>query len=85
MEFDGTFVSLVDIVPNSERIWKFTNLYKYVVVADIVNYFDCIHHRSATLWHLVESENLLNFLFLLEAFSLPYYMPHSGVDYPNKF
>ncbi|MBE9157764.1 RNA-directed DNA polymerase [Nodosilinea sp. LEGE 06152] len=70
------------------RIWKFTKSHKYVVVADIANYFDCIplgslRNTISSCGHF--SENLLNFLFyMLEAFSWrPYYMPHSGVGLPQ--
>jgi Reverse transcriptase (RNA-dependent DNA polymerase) len=71
-----------------ERIWKFTNLYSYVVVTDIANYFDCIpllSLRNSLASCGKFSENLLNFLFyLLEAFSWrPYYMPQSGVGLPQ--
>ncbi|EKQ68012.1 Reverse transcriptase (RNA-dependent DNA polymerase) [Leptolyngbyaceae cyanobacterium JSC-12] len=71
-----------------QRIWKFTDLYQYIVVTDIANYFDCIPLASLrnTLASCGKfSENLLNFLFyLLESFSWrPYYMPHSGVGLPQ--
>lgn len=71
-----------------QRIWKFTNLYEYVVVTDIANYFDCIplaSLRNTLASYGKFSENLLNFLFyLLESFSWrPYYMPHSGVGLPQ--
>jgi hypothetical protein len=89
-QVDGTFAYPWWILwPQcQERIWKFTNLYQYIVVTDIANYFDCIPLASLrnTLASCGQfSENLLNFLFyLLEAFSWrPYYMPHSGVGLPQ--
>jgi hypothetical protein len=89
-QVDGTFAYPWWILwPQfQKRIWKFTNSYQYVVVADIANYFDCIPLSSLrnTLASCGKfSENLLNFLFyLLEAFSWrPYYMPHSGVGLPQ--
>ena len=89
-QVDGTFAYPWWILwPQfQKRIWKFTNSYEYVVIADIANYFDCIPLPSLrnTLASCGKfSENLLNFLFyLLEAFSWrPYYMPHSGVGLPQ--
>lgn len=89
-QVDGTFAYPWWILwPQfQKRILKFTDSYKYVVVADIANYFDCVPLSS--LRNTLAScgkfkENLLNFLFyLLEAFSWrPYYLPHSGVGLPQ--
>ena len=71
-----------------ERIYKFTDDFPFVVIADIANYYDCI--PLAGLRHGIAAcglfqERLLDFLFyMLEAFTWrPFYMPHSGVGLPQ--
>ena len=71
-----------------ERIFKFTDDFPFVVVADIANYYDCI--PLPALRHTIAGcgafkEGLLDFLFfMLEAFTWrPFYIPHSGVGLPQ--
>ncbi len=71
-----------------KRIWKFSDLKPYTVVADIANYFDSI--PLASLRNIIAGmgslqESLLDFLFfMLEAFTWrPFYMPLSGVGLPQ--
>jgi len=77
------YLSLVDIGPIQKRIWKFTNLYKYVVVW---------HRKLLTVFHYHSRRHLVESLVKIFSTSCStclkhshgdlLYM-HSGLDYPK--